>query len=171
MPGNRNVYYAGAATGGIWKTEDAGLKWRPVFDDQNVHAVGALAVSESDPNIVWAGTGETFIRANVSIGIGVFKSTDAGETWEHMGLDATARIGRIIIHPTNPDIVYAASLGHAYSPQPERGVYRTMDGAKRGRRSSSWTRRPGPRTWSWTRTTPGSCSPGCGSSRSGPGAG
>jgi photosystem II stability/assembly factor-like uncharacterized protein len=130
VPGNRNVYYAGAATGGIWKTEDAGLKWRPVFDDQDVHAVGALAVSESDPNIVWAGTGETFIRANVSIGIGVFKSTDAGETWQHMGLDATARIGRIIVHPTNPDIVYAASLGHAYSPQPERGVYRTLDGGE-----------------------------------------
>ena len=78
VPGDRHVYYAGAATGGIWKTEDAGLKWRPVFDDQDVHAIGALAVADSDPNIVWAGTGETFIRANVSIGIGVFKSTDAG---------------------------------------------------------------------------------------------
>ena len=130
IPGNLDVYYAGAATGGIWKTEDGGIKWRPVFDDQDVHAIGALAVSESDPNIVWAGTGETFIRANVSIGIGVFKSTDAGETWKHMGLDATARIGRIIIHPTNPDIVYAASLGHAYTPQPERGVYRTTDGGE-----------------------------------------
>ena len=130
VPGDRNVYYAGAATGGIWKTEDAGLQWRPVFDDQDVHAIGALAVSESDPNIVWAGTGETFIRANVSIGIGVFKSTDAGETWKHMGLDATARIGRIIIHPTNPDVVYAASLGHAYTPQPERGIYRTTDGGE-----------------------------------------
>ena len=130
IPGNRDIYYAGAATGGIWKTEDGGIKWRPVFDDQDVHAIGALAVSESDPNIVWAGTGETFIRANVSIGIGVFKSTDAGETWKHMGLDATARIGRIVIHPTNPDIVYAASLGHAYTPQPERGIYRTTDGGE-----------------------------------------
>ena len=130
IPGNPDIYYAGAATGGVWKTEDGGIKWRPVFDDQDVHAIGALAVSESDPNIVWAGTGETFIRANVSIGIGVFKSTDAGETWQHMGLDATARIGRIIIHPTNPDIVYAASLGHAYTPQPERGIYRTMDGGE-----------------------------------------
>ena len=130
IPGNPDIYYAGAATGGIWKTEDGGIKWRPVFDDQDVHAIGALAVSESDPNIVWAGTGETFIRANVSIGIGVFKSTDAGETWKHMGLDETARIGRIAIHPTNPDIVYAASLGHAYTPQPERGVYRTMDGGE-----------------------------------------
>ena len=130
IPGNPDIYYAGAATGGIWKTEDGGIKWRPVFDDQDVHAIGALAVSESDPNIVWAGTGETFIRANVSIGIGVFKSTDAGETWKHMGLDATARIGRIIIHPTNPDVVYAASLGHAYTPQPERGIYRTTDGGE-----------------------------------------
>ena len=130
IPGNPDIYYAGAATGGIWKTEDGGIKWRPVFDDQDVHAIGALAVSESDPNIVWAGTGETFIRANVSIGIGVFKSTDAGETWKHMGLDETARIGRIAIHPTNPDIVYAASLGHAYTPQPERGVYRTTDGGE-----------------------------------------
>ena len=130
IPGNPDVYYAGAATGGIWKTEDGGIKWRPVFDDQEVHAIGALAVSESDPNIVWAGTGETFIRANVSIGIGVFKSTDAGETWEHMGLEGTARIGRIAIHPTNPDIVYAASLGHAYTPQPERGIYRTTDGGE-----------------------------------------
>ena len=130
VPGDRETYYAGAATGGIWKTEDAGLQWRPVFDDQAVHAIGALAVSESDPNIVWAGTGETFIRANVSIGTGVFKSTDAGETWRAMGLEASARIGRIVIHPTNPDIVYAASLGHAYAPQPERGVYRTTDGGE-----------------------------------------
>ena len=128
VPGNRSVYYAGAATGGVWKTEDAGIKWRPVFDDQAVHAIGALAVAESDPNIVWAGTGETFIRANVSIGIGVFKSTDAGETWTAMGLEETARIGRIIIHPTDPDVVYAASLGHAYAPQQERGIYRTTDG-------------------------------------------
>ncbi len=130
VPGDRTTYYAGAATGGIWKTEDAGLKWRPVFDDQESHAIGALAVSESDPNIVWAGTGETFIRANVSIGTGVFKSTDAGETWTNMGLRETARIGRILVHPTNPDIVYAASLGHAYTPQPERGVYRTTDGGE-----------------------------------------
>ena len=134
VPGDRDVYYAGAATGGIWKTEDAGLGWRPVFDDQDTHAIGALAVSESDPNIVWAGTGETFIRANVSIGTGVFKSTDAGESWTNMGLGATARIARILIHPANPDIVYAASLGHAYAPQPERGIYRTTDGGE------SWER-------------------------------
>ncbi len=130
VPGNRDLYYAGAATGGIWKTEDAGLRWRPVFDDQDAHSIGALAVAESDPNIVWAGTGETFIRANVSIGTGVFRSTDAGESWKAMGLEATARIGRIVIHPSDPNIVYAASLGHAYAPQEERGIYRTTDGGE-----------------------------------------
>lgn len=128
VPGDDRVYYVGAATGGIWKTDDAGLSWRPVFDDQPVHAIGALAVAPSDPNVVWAGTGETFIRSNVSIGNGVWKSTDAGERWTHMGLEGTGRIGRIIVHPTNPDIVYATALGHAYAPQPERGIYRTTDG-------------------------------------------
>ncbi len=125
---DRFTYYAGAATGGVWKTGDAGLHWRPVFDDQPVHAIGALAVAPSDPNVVWAGTGETFIRSNISIGNGVWKSTDAGETWTHMGLEGPGRIGRVTIHPTNPDIVYVAQLGHAYQPQDIRGVWRTMDG-------------------------------------------
>jgi photosystem II stability/assembly factor-like uncharacterized protein len=127
---DRMTYYAGAASGGIWKTEDAGLTWRPVFDDQPVHSIGSLAVAASDPNIVWAGTGETFIRSNVSIGNGVYRSTDAGETWTHMGLEGTGRIGRMIVHPQDPNVVYAAVLGHAYSPQPERGVYRTKDGGE-----------------------------------------
>jgi len=128
VPGDRFTYYAGAASGGLWKTEDGGVNWRPVFDDQPVHSVGEVEVSPSDPNIVWAGTGEPFIRSNVSIGNGVWKSTDAGETWTHMGLEGTGRISRIIAHPTNPDIVYAAAIGHGYAPQPERGIYRTMDG-------------------------------------------
>ncbi|HXV65085.1 MAG TPA: sialidase [Vicinamibacteria bacterium] len=130
IPGDETTYYAGAASGGVWKTEDAGLTWTPVFDDQPVHSIGALAVSPSDPSIVWAGTGETFIRSNVSIGNGVFKSTDGGTTWRHMGLQGTGRIGRMIVHPTNPDVVYAAALGHGYSPQQERGVYRTTDGGE-----------------------------------------
>ena len=128
VPGDRLTYYAGAASGGLWKTEDGGVNWRPVFDDQPVHSVGEVEVSPSDPNIVWAGTGEPFIRSNVSIGNGVWKSTDAGETWTHMGLEGTGRISRIIAHPTNPDIVYAAAIGHGYAPQPERGIYRTMNG-------------------------------------------
>lgn len=134
-PGNNNVAYIGAASGGLWKTEDAGINWKPIFDDQDVSSIGALALAPSDPNQVWAGTGETFlIRPAHSIGNGIYKSTDAGKTWKNMGLEKTARIGRIIVHPTNPDIVYVAALGHTYSPQPERGVYRTKDGGK------SWER-------------------------------
>ena len=128
VPGDRFTYYAGAASGGLWKTEDGGVNWRPVFDDQPVHSVGEVEVAPSDPNVVWAGTGEPFIRSNVSIGNGVWKSTDAGDSWTHMGLEGTGRISRIITHPTNPDIVYAAAIGHGYAPQPERGIYRTMDG-------------------------------------------
>jgi photosystem II stability/assembly factor-like uncharacterized protein len=130
IPDDPMIYYAGAASGGIWKTTDGGLNWEPIFDDQPVHAIGSLAVALSDPNIVWAGTGESFIRSNVSIGNGVWKSTDAGATWNHMGLEGTGRIGRVIIHPQNPDIVYAAALGHGYSPQKERGIYRTTDGGE-----------------------------------------
>ena len=128
VEGDRFTYYAGAATGGVWKTEDAGIHWKPVFDDQPVHAIGALAVSSSDPAIVWVGTGETSIRSNVSLGNGVWKSTDAGETWAHMGLEGTGRIGKVLIHPSDPDIVYVASLGHSHGPSAQRGVYRTMDG-------------------------------------------
>jgi photosystem II stability/assembly factor-like uncharacterized protein len=129
-PGNLNVYYVGAASGGIWKSVDGGITWRPIFDGQPASSVGALAIAPSDPNVVWAGTGETFIRSNISIGDGIYKSTDAGRTWTHMGLDRTGRIGRILVDPHNPDIVFAAALGHCYGPQPERGVYRTMDGGR-----------------------------------------
>ncbi|NND32122.1 MAG: sialidase, partial [Saprospiraceae bacterium] len=130
IAGNPNIYYAGAASGGIWKTVDAGLNWKPIFDKQPVHAIGALSISPVDPNIVWAGTGEPFIRSNVSIGDGIWKSEDAGESWTNVGLQQTGRISRIISHPTNPDIIYVASLGHAYLPQKERGIYRSTDGGR-----------------------------------------
>lgn len=130
IPGNDLVYLAGAATGGIWKTIDGGLNWKPVFDDKPVHAIGALAIAPSDPQVVFAGTGESFIRSNVSIGNGVWKSTDGGETWQHAGLDNTGRISRIIIHPTNPDIIYVCAVGHAYAPQKERGIHKSTDGGK-----------------------------------------
>jgi hypothetical protein len=129
-PGNPNVYYIGAASGGVFKSEDGGHGWRPIFDDQVAMSIGALAVAPSDPNVVWAGTGEAFIRSNVSIGNGVYRSTDGGESWSHMGLDATGRVGRIAIHPTNPDIVFVAATGHLYGPQEERGLYRTLDGGE-----------------------------------------
>ena len=128
--GKPHIYYAGAASGGIWKTTDGGIHWKPIFDSQQVSSIGALAVAPSDPNIVWAGTGEAFIRSNISIGNGIYQSSDAGETWTKMGLEKTGRIGRIVIDPRNPNIVFAAAMGHCYGPQPERGVFRTTDGGK-----------------------------------------
>lgn len=128
VPGDPKTYYAGAASGGIFKTEDGGIHWEPIFDSQPVSSIGSLAVAATDPNIVWAGTGEISIRSNVSQGMGIYKSSDAGKTWTCMGLEKTGRIGRIVIHPRNPDIVFAAAMGHCYGPQQERGVYRTTDG-------------------------------------------
>ncbi len=130
VPSDPSIYYAGAASGGLWKSSDGGVRWEPIFDDQPVSSIGALAVAPSDPNVVWVGTGEPFIRSNISVGWGVFRSTDAGKHWTKMGLDSTGRISRIIIHPTNPDIVYVAALGYLYGPQPQRGIYRTTDGGK-----------------------------------------
>ena len=134
IPGDPQTYYIGAASGGLWKTDDAGLTWKPVFDDQDVSSVGAVAVSRSDSNIVWVGSGETNVRSSISIGNGVYKSTDAGDTWQHMGLRETARVGRIVIHPDNPDIVYVAAMGTAYGPQEERGIFKSTDGGE------SWER-------------------------------
>jgi photosystem II stability/assembly factor-like uncharacterized protein len=130
VAGRPNLYYAGAASGGIFKTTDNGAHWDAVFDGEPVSSVGSLAVAPSDPNVIWAGTGESFIRSNISIGNGIYKSTDAGKTWTHAGLDKTGRIGRIVVDPRNPDVVLACALGHAYGPQPERGVFRTTDGGK-----------------------------------------
>ncbi|MGI9627613.1 MAG: VPS10 domain-containing protein [Longimicrobiales bacterium] len=128
-PGDPLVIYVGAASGGLWKTEDGGVNWRPIFDDQEASSVSALAMAPSESNVIWAGTGETFvIRPAHAMGDGIYRSTDSGKTWEKMGLEATGRIGRIQVHPTDSDIVYACALGHAYGPQPERGVYRTIDG-------------------------------------------
>jgi photosystem II stability/assembly factor-like uncharacterized protein len=130
IPGDTLTYYAGSASGGIFKTVDGGLNWTPIFDGQPVHSIGDLAIAPNDPSIVWAGTGESCIRSHISVGEGIFKSTDAGRSWARMGLEKTGRIGRVLIHPQNPDVVFACALGHAYGPQPERGVFRTTDGGK-----------------------------------------
>src|SRR5213082_3623780 len=130
VPGEPNVNYAGAASGGIWKTVDAGIHWSPIFDDQEVSSIGALAVAPSNPNIVWAGTGEPWIRSHISVGQGVYKSTDAGKTWILMGLEKTGRIGHLVVDPKNPNLVMACAVGHAYGPQDDRGVFRTTDGGK-----------------------------------------
>ena len=128
VPGDPNIYYAGAASGGLWKSSDGGIHWTSVFDAQPVSSVGAIAVAPSDPNVIYAGTGEPFTRSHISAGWGMFRSTDAGKTWARAGLENTGRISRIVVSPTNPDLVYAASLGFAYGPQPERGIYRSVDG-------------------------------------------
>ncbi|HYX82692.1 MAG TPA: hypothetical protein VE714_09895 [Gemmatimonadales bacterium] len=134
-PGNPLVAYIGAASGGIWKTEDGGVHWRAVFDSEPAQAIGALAMAPSAHNILWAGTGETFfIRSMTALGDGVYRSTDVGRSWQHMGLDSTGRIARIVINPLNPDIVLVCALGRAYGPAQQRGVYRTADGGK------TWTR-------------------------------
>ena len=130
VPGDPLIYYAGAASGGIFKTLDGGIHWQPIFDDQPVASIGSLAVAPSDPNVVWAGTGEPFIRSNISVGEGIYKSTDAGKTWTLAGLEKTGRIARIAIDPSNPNNVMACAVGHAYGPQPERGVFRTIDGGR-----------------------------------------
>src|SRR5215471_1347440 len=128
-PGDRQTFYFGSTGGGVWKTRDGGLSWRNVSDGFFRRAsVGALAVAASDPNVLYAGMGECCIRSNVSHGDGVYRSTDAGATWTHRGLAETRHIGRVRVHPADPDLVYAAALGHAHGPNDERGVYRSRDG-------------------------------------------
>ncbi len=134
IPGDPSTYYVGAASGGIYRTIDGGVNWSAIFDDQPVQSIGSLAVSRSDPNIVWAGTGEAHIRSHISIGQGVYKSMDAGKSWTLMGLEKTGRVARMVIHPSDPNIVLACALGTAYGPQPERGVFRSTDGG------ATWTK-------------------------------
>ncbi|HVB38204.1 MAG TPA: hypothetical protein VND92_06685, partial [Vicinamibacterales bacterium] len=129
-PANPAIVYVGAATGGIWKTVNGGTTWTPIFDDYGTTSIGALAMAPSNPGIIWAGTGEANNRQSSSWGNGVWKSTDGGKTWTHMGLDETRHIGRIVIDPRNPDIVYVAALGHLWGPNRERGLFKTTDGGK-----------------------------------------
>jgi len=129
------TFYQGATGGGVWKTTDCGAAWEPISDGQiDTGSIGAIAVAESNPDIVWAGTGSAAIRSNVIIGRGVFKSTDAGRTWKLVGLREAGQIGSVVIHPTNPDVVWVAALGSPYGPTDMRGVYKTIDGGK------TWTR-------------------------------
>lgn len=134
-PSRPNEYYFGAVGGGLWKTTDGGLTWKPVTDGKlRSSSVGAVAVSESNPDVVYVGMGETEFRGNIMQGDGIYKSTDAGKTWVHAGLANTQAIARIRVDRTNPDIVYVAALGHPYAPNPDRGVFRSRDGGK------SWTK-------------------------------
>ena len=127
---NQNLYYMGTAGGGVWKTEDAGNTWEPISDGYYGGSIGALAVSESDPNIIYVGEGEQTLRGNVSSGMGMWKSLDAGETWEYIGLPKSEHISRIRIHPKNPNVVYVGVIGNLWKPNNERGLYKTIDGGK-----------------------------------------
>jgi len=130
VPGNPNLVYVATASGGLWKTANGGVTWKPIFERQNTISLGDIALDPSSPNVIWAGTGESNTRNSVSFGDGVYKSTDGGNTWQHLGLGGTERISRILVHPRNSDIAWVGALGHAFAPHDERGVFMTTDGGK-----------------------------------------
>src|SRR5690242_8246646 len=134
VPGDPNVVYVASASGGLWKTTNGGVTWKPIFERQGTISIGDIALAPSNPEVVWVGTGESNVRNSVSFGDGVYKSTDGGKTWQHMGLKDSERISAIVINPQNPDIVYIGALGHAFGPNEERGVFMTTDGGK------TWTK-------------------------------
>ncbi len=134
VPGDAATWYFGAVAGGVWKSTNAGNTWQPIFDQQKIASIGAIAVADSDHKIIYVGTGEACPRGNITYGDGVYKSVDAGKTWQHVGLTDTRHIGAIIIDPRNPDIVFVAALGHAFGPNEERGIFRTADGGKTWKR-------------------------------------
>jgi photosystem II stability/assembly factor-like uncharacterized protein len=130
VPGHPDTFYLGAAAGGVWKSENGGADWKPILDKEPIASIGAIAVAPSDPNIVYVGSGEACIRGNISYGNGVYRSSDAGATWTHLGLDDTRHIGRVAINPRDPNTVFVAALGHAFGPNADRGLFRTTDGGK-----------------------------------------
>jgi photosystem II stability/assembly factor-like uncharacterized protein len=130
IPTQPNVFYMGVNNGGVWKTDDFGRTWKPIFDKESTGSVGDIAVSPSNPTIIYVGSGEGLHRPDLAIGDGMFKSIDGGNTWKHIGLNDAQQVGRVVVHPTNPDVVFAAVLGHPYGANEMRGVYRTKDGGK-----------------------------------------
>jgi photosystem II stability/assembly factor-like uncharacterized protein len=130
VAGDPNIYYFGSTGGGVWKSTDGAMTWAAVFDKQPVSSIGSLAVAPSDPNVVYAGTGEACIRGNISHGDGIYKTVDGGKTWKNIGLRDSRAIGKVIVDPKNADVVYVAALGHPFGPNGERGIFRTTDGGK-----------------------------------------
>src|SRR5437879_34937 len=126
--GQPDTFYFGSVGGGVWKTNNSGRTWNPIFDSASSASIGAIAVAPSNPNVIYVGTGEADMRDSIQFGDGMYKSTDGGKTWKHIGLENTRQIGRIIVDPKNFNLVYVAALGHAYGSNPDRGVYRTHDG-------------------------------------------
>jgi photosystem II stability/assembly factor-like uncharacterized protein len=128
VPGDGNSFFLGSVGGGVWKSTNVGMTWSPVFDEQKIGSIGAIAVAPSSPNVVYVGTGEADMRSDISFGDGMYKSVDGGKSWKHIGLDGTRQIGRIAVDPANADVVFVAALGHPYGPNEERGVYKSTDG-------------------------------------------
>ena len=142
-PSQPDTFYFGSVGGGVWKTENAGRTWLPISDEGiPIGSIGAIAVAPSNANVVYVGTGETDIRSQHSYGIGMFKSTDAGKTWTHIGLEGTRQIGRVVVDPANANRLYVAALGHVYDANPERGVYRSLDGGATWKKVFSKTSDP-----------------------------
>ena len=130
VPGQPNLFYIAANNGGIWKSNDYGRVWRPIFDEQPTGSIGALAVAPSDPQIIYAGSGEGLQRPDLSVGDGMYKSTDGGHTWRHLGLRDGQQIAAIIVDPHDPNRLFVAVVGHPYGPNAERGVFRSADGGQ-----------------------------------------
>ncbi|MGH9741733.1 MAG: WD40/YVTN/BNR-like repeat-containing protein, partial [Candidatus Acidiferrum sp.] len=130
IAGDPMTYYFGSVAGGVWKPTDGGLTWTPMTDKTGIMSVGAIAVAPSDPNIIYVGTGETAWRGNIAFGDGMYKSLDAGKTWTHIGLADSRHISKILVSPTNPDVVYVAAMGHGFGPNEMRGVFKSSDGGK-----------------------------------------
>ncbi len=130
VPGQPNHFYFGAVDGGVWESLNAGRTWNPIFDSQDIASIGAIAVAPSDPRVIYVGTGEADMRSDIAYGNGVYKSTDGGRTWTHIGLDDTRQIGSIVVDPHDASVVYVAALGHAYGPNAQRGVFKSTDGGE-----------------------------------------
>src|SRR5215471_8725911 len=128
VPGQPNTFYFGSVGGGVWKSTNSGRTWAPIFDSQPIASIGAIGVAPSNPNTVYVGSGEADMRSQISFGNGMYKSTDAGKTWSHLGLEGTRQIGRVLVDPHNPNVVFVAALGHVYGANPDRGVFRSRDG-------------------------------------------
>src|SRR5918912_1612374 len=130
VPGRPDIVYVATASGGLFKTTNGGVKWTPLFERQGSISIGDIALEPGNPDVIWLGAGESAVRNSVSFGDGVYKSTDGGKTWQHMGLRDTMHVSKILINPRNPDVVYVGALGHAYGPNEERGVFMTTDGGE-----------------------------------------
>ncbi len=130
LPGEPDHFYFGAVGGGVWESENAGRTWTPIFDGQPIASIGAIAVAPSNPKVLYVGSGEADMRSDISYGNGMYRSADGGKTWTGIGLSDTRQIGRILVDPKDPNLVFVAALGHGYGPNLERGVFRSRDGGK-----------------------------------------